>query len=84
MIDTNRKHFLRQRREDLGLSQGDLALRLDARGVHLSRKVISDWERGKRRLDLEPPALEALADALRWNADQLAKMIAVSTQSNHP
>lgn len=75
MVDTkNGKHFLRQRREELGLSQGDLALRLNARGINLSRKAISEWERGKRRVTLNSPVREALADALRWNLDELIQV----------
>jgi len=71
MVDKNKKHFLRQRREELGLSQGDLALRLKARGIKLSRKAIGEWELGRRRVTLNSPVLEALADALRWNLDEL-------------
>ena len=64
-------HFLRKRRQELGLSQNDLALRLKSRGVQLSRKAISAWERGERYPQLDEDILEALADALRWDLDQL-------------
>jgi predicted transcriptional regulator len=64
-------HFLRQRRRELGLSQNDLELRLKHRGVNLSRKVISAWERGQLHPQLNKGELGALADALRWDEDQL-------------
>jgi len=65
-------HFLRKRRNELGLSQEDLARRLKHRGVNLSRHTISDWERGLRRPQLDEAALKALAEALRWDLDQFA------------
>ena len=64
-------HFLHKRRQELGLSQNDLELRLKHRGVHLSRKAISAWERGQRNPDLDGVALKALADSLRWDVDEL-------------
>jgi transcriptional regulator with XRE-family HTH domain len=64
-------HFLRERRKELGLSQNDLELRLKSRGVNLSRKTISAWERGQRDLELDDAALKALAESLRWDVDQL-------------
>ena len=71
MVDTNGQHFLRRRRKELGLSQGDLALRLSARGVCLSPKAISEWERGKRQVQLNELEMEALAEALRWDLNEL-------------
>ena len=68
-------HFLRQRRQELGLSQNDLELRLRHRGVSLSRKIISAWERGQCQPDLDHAALKALADALRWDPAHLLKAL---------
>ena len=65
------RHFLHKRRQELGLSQNDLELRLKHRGVKLSRKAISAWERGQRNPDLDGAALKALAESLRWDVDQL-------------
>jgi transcriptional regulator with XRE-family HTH domain len=65
------RHFLQQRRQELGLSQNDLELRLKSRGVKLSRKDISAWERGDREPELDGAALKALAESLRWDVDQL-------------
>ncbi len=64
-------HFLHKRRQELGLSQNDLELRLKHRGVILSRKAISAWERGQRKPDLDGAALKALAESLRWDVEQL-------------
>jgi transcriptional regulator with XRE-family HTH domain len=69
-------HFLRERRQELGLSQNDLELRLKSRGINLSRKVISAWERGMRKPHLDPGELEGLADALRWDVERLADEMA--------
>jgi transcriptional regulator with XRE-family HTH domain len=65
------RHFLQKRRQELALSQNDLELRLKHRGVKLSRKVISAWERGERDPELDQKALEALAEALRWDLETL-------------
>ena len=64
-------HFLKNRRQELGLSQLDLFLELKLRGVSLSQTSISKWERGQYTPQLDEAALEALADALRWELDQL-------------
>lgn len=64
-------HFLTQRRAELGLSQGDLALRLKYRGVNFSRQKISHWERGLRQPYLDEIDLAAIADALHWSRGEL-------------
>jgi transcriptional regulator with XRE-family HTH domain len=63
--------FLRKRRETLGLSQGDLALRLAYRKIKLSRHAISEWENGKRIPDLCKEEMALLAEALRWSVAEL-------------
>ncbi len=65
------QHFLRERRQELGLSQFDVSLRLKTRGVSLNQATISKWERGQYTPQLDEAELEALADALRWELDQL-------------
>jgi transcriptional regulator with XRE-family HTH domain len=69
------QHFLRKRRRELGLSQFDLSLRLKARGVHLNQSTISEWERRLYVPRLDETELAALADALRWDFDQLVAAI---------
>ena len=64
-------HFLKNRRQELGLSQLDLFLELKLRGVSLSQTSISKWERGKYLPQFDETQLEALADVLGWELDQL-------------
>ena len=64
-------HFLKNRRLELGLSQFDLSLRLKTRGVNLAQTSISKWERGKYLPQFDETQLEALADVLDWELDQL-------------
>lgn len=71
MTKTNHEHFLKRRRAELSISQGDLALRLKARGVPLSSKIIGQYERGIRQLPLDESMLKALADSLRWSLNEL-------------
>jgi transcriptional regulator with XRE-family HTH domain len=75
MADTNTQHFLRQRRREPGLSQSDLALQLSAHGVQLSWKAISEWERGRRRVQVDNHLLDVLADAQRWDTEQVKRAI---------
>lgn len=72
---SDEEHFLRRRRAALGLSQGDLALRLKSRGVKLSRNAVSLWERRKRRPQLTTVDKQGLADALRWSVEELERAI---------
>jgi DNA-binding XRE family transcriptional regulator len=67
----SKEHFIRQRRQELGISQADLALRLKNRGVQLSCSTISRWERGQANPQLNEADLKALADVLKWSLDQL-------------
>ena len=64
-------HFLKKRRQELGLSQLDLSLELVVLGVSLSQTTISKWERGQWLPRLDETQLEALADVLGWELDQL-------------
>ncbi|MBN1427606.1 MAG: helix-turn-helix transcriptional regulator [Anaerolineae bacterium] len=70
--------MLRRRRAELGLSLGDVSLRLKARGVQLSSKTLGDYERGVRPLQLARLQQEALADALRWSLSELKDAMAAS------
>jgi DNA-binding XRE family transcriptional regulator len=67
----DRTHFVRRRRQELGLSQNDLVLRLQNQGIKISRTTISTWECGKRNPRLDDAHLNALAAALEWNHSQL-------------
>lgn len=64
-------HSLRKRREELGLSQGDLAIHLMTRGVKISRAMIGNRKRGKHPPALDDKGLNGPADALKWDLTQL-------------
>ncbi len=67
--------WLRERREQLGLNQGDLAARLQVAGFNVDRSSISHWEIGKHKPPLENPEFrKALAQALRVSIPTLLKM----------
>lgn len=56
-----------------GISQLDLSRRLRNRGVELSTRLISQWERGQREIHFDTAMLTQLADALRCSAADLVK-----------
>jgi transcriptional regulator with XRE-family HTH domain len=60
------RQAIRQRREAIGLSQEDLARRLD-----VSLRTLSRWERNQDKRDNVSPNLERIAEALDTTADQL-------------
>ena len=73
---------MKRRRAELGLSLGDVSLRLKARGVQLSSKALGEYERGMRPFPLGRLGQEALADALRWSLAELMDAIATSGATN--
>jgi transcriptional regulator with XRE-family HTH domain len=57
---------MKERREELGLSQDDLAARLQSAGLNVSRASISHWEMGRYDAPLHDADFRrALATALR-------------------
>jgi transcriptional regulator with XRE-family HTH domain len=76
----NEGGFLRARREELGMSQGDLAMRMAYRKVKLSRRDISEWENGKRAPALSVDQLKLLAEALRWKLDDLLEAMKIERE----
>lgn len=69
---------VKSRRQELGLSYGDLALRLRHRGIQLNRQGISLWERGKRSYSFSQEQMALLAEALEWSLHELMVNIAPS------
>lgn len=60
--------WLKSRREQAGLTQEDLAARLDTYGFTVTRATISHWETGKAEPDFNNPRFrEALANALKMS-----------------
>jgi transcriptional regulator with XRE-family HTH domain len=66
--------WIRQRREELGISQTDLAIRLQLLGLEITPGSISHWERGRYKPPLHDKDFRILiADALRLSVvDMLA------------
>ena len=51
----NHIHWLKQRRETLGITQQQLAQRLSAGGMPITKAAISKWELGRTPLPLQTP-----------------------------
>ncbi len=72
--------FLRQRREALELSQGDLAIRLELHGLPATRANISHWEHDRHKPPVENKEFRyALADALEISVNELMTQIGFIT-----
>ncbi|MGD1857943.1 MAG: helix-turn-helix transcriptional regulator [Leptolyngbyaceae cyanobacterium] len=58
---------LKRRREELGLTQRDLAT-----GVDVSVQTVSNWETGRyKEAKLTLPQVKALCRVLKWSIDEL-------------
>ncbi len=58
---------LKKRREELGLTQRDVAVAVD-----VSVQTISNWETGRyKEAKLTLPQVKALCKVLNWNVDDL-------------
>ena len=68
-------HWLRQRRESLKITQEQLAERLSAGGMPITKAAISKWEMGKTPLPLQTPENRKLiAAALELRISELLVM----------
>ncbi|MFE1744822.1 helix-turn-helix transcriptional regulator [Coleofasciculus sp. H7-2] len=61
-----RESPLRQRREELGLTQRDIALALGK-----TDQTISNWETGMYEPKLTPREIKALCRLLKWTLEEL-------------
>jgi putative transcriptional regulator len=58
---------LKKRREELGLTQRDIAV-----AIHVSVQTISNWETGRyKEAKLTLPQIKALCKVLHWTVDDL-------------
>lgn len=65
-------NFIRQRREELKITQEDLVARLQTEGITISRPTLSNWERGEAKPPLDDPDFRrALAKGLRMSVRDL-------------
>lgn len=78
--------WIKERREQLGLNQEQLAARLQLHGLDVTRATVSHWETGRHHSPLdEVSALKALADALEVSLDVLlAEVGSTSSDSLTP
>lgn len=78
-------HWLKQLREEVHLTQDELAARLQLEGIKkVSRSAVSNWEAGERSVPLrEPEFVKALASILRISEPQLMLMAGYSVGSKH-
>ena len=74
-MTTTDANWLATRREELGLSQEELANRVQMAGFTVSRASLSNWENGKANPPLHDPRFRtALADALRVSRRKLLEL----------
>jgi transcriptional regulator with XRE-family HTH domain len=66
--------LLRRRREQLGLSQGELASKLQDAGLEITRATVSHWETGRHPSPFDSvSAISALAEILGISLTDLFK-----------
>ena len=67
-------NWLRQRREELGLTQDELTARLQTEGLDISRSTLSHWEVGRFKPPLgDKASRDSLARALRMSVKEMLK-----------
>jgi transcriptional regulator with XRE-family HTH domain len=67
--------WLRKRRIELGLNQGEFAARLGTAGFSTVRASISNWENGRHDPPFDDPIFrQAMAKALRLSESEILEM----------
>jgi transcriptional regulator with XRE-family HTH domain len=79
-------HWLRDRRKELDMQQGELAARLEVMGFNVTQSSISHWENGRYTLPLDDPNFrQSLAKALKLSESEMLEragyQVVVSPQS---
>jgi transcriptional regulator with XRE-family HTH domain len=77
------KHtWLKEQRERLGLSQEELAARLQAGGLDVTRATVSHWETGRYQSPLDSlQSLAVLAEVLQTSLDELLAVATADLQT---
>jgi len=76
--------WIKERRNELSLSQEDVARQLQLDGFTLTRATIGHWESGKARPPLNDPAfVDALARSLRLDATTVLQFSGFDIQTSH-
>ncbi len=69
------RDLMKERREQLGLNQGELAKRLNDAGMDITRMAISAWESGRNSTPLDAiPQIRILADVLEIEISDLFRL----------
>lgn len=65
-------NWLRDRRKELDMQQGELAARLEVSGFHVTQSSISQWENGRHDPPLDDPTFrQSLAKALKLSESEI-------------
>lgn len=65
-------NWIKDRRQQLRISQDDLAARLQTHGIDITRGTISHWEMGRHNPPLDNPLFaNALAEALNMSVTEV-------------
>lgn len=77
-------HWLRHLREQIDLTQEELAARMQLEGADVSRSTIASWEVGRYPPPLNNPVIRhALANALRVNVRMLLSLAGYEVDTDH-
>jgi len=73
--------WIKNRREQLSLTQDELAARLQLEGVEASRSAVSAWETGRNKLQFDDPVIRlGFARVLRFSESELMKLEGYPTE----
>jgi transcriptional regulator with XRE-family HTH domain len=76
--------WIKQRREELNITQEDLAARLQLRGVNVARATIGHWEQGRTPAPFEDPEfVKALAESLNMGVSTVLKNAGYPVMTRH-
>lgn len=76
--------WIKQRRDELGITQDDLAARLQVLGYSVGSGAVSHWETGKRQPPLEDNVfVSALANALRMDDVSVLRLSGFAVAGKH-
>lgn len=76
--------WIKQRREELNITQEDLAARLQLRGVNVARATIGHWEQGRTPAPFEDPEfVKSLAESLNMGISSVLRNAGYPVHSRH-
>lgn len=76
--------WLKNRRQHLGMSQEDLAARLQLSGFDIARSTVSHWEQARYRPPFENPAfVKVMSEILDLDVPKMLYMAGFDIQTTH-